>query len=99
MYIYTPEDRTVEQLAGEFDCDLSLAARLLELYREGLEHGRNGYYPDGEYASDADWANGTGVEIRDLESELEDDCGEVFDLYCEGHSIGLEEHEGSDDDA
>lgn len=52
----------------------------------GAEHGRQGFYPDGDFSSDADWVNGIGELISRLETELEIDDGAVFDLYSEAHS-------------
>lgn len=52
----------------------------------GAEHGRQGFYPDGDFSSDADWCNGIGELISRLETELEIDDGAVFQLYSEAHS-------------
>jgi hypothetical protein len=56
----------------------------------GKAHGEAGYYPDADFSSDADWCYGVGATIDRLESELECDGGEVFDLYTAAHGAHLQ---------
>jgi hypothetical protein len=89
---------TREQLADRFnphpDTNPDILPRLTEaqldtleaIQAAGMAHGRAGYYPDGDFSSDADWCNGTGRIINRLETELEIDDGAVFDLYSDAHS-------------
>lgn len=72
-----------------FECDAQTADRLYAVYARGRSHGMCGYYPDGDYASDADWYYGVGAEIQSLECLLGDDSNEVFCIYMSGHSHGL----------
>lgn len=55
----------------------------------GKAHGEAGFYPDGDFGSDADWCYGVGATINRLETELDCDGGEVFDLYVEAHGAHL----------
>lgn len=51
----------------------------------GARHGKAGYYPDGDFSSDADWCYGVGAEIDALETELEVDDASIMDLYMSAH--------------
>lgn len=85
---------TRKTLSDFFDCRNEATLDLLELVLEtGLQHGRDGWYPDGDYSSDASWCIGVGYAITQLERLLHDDSGEVFDLYCNAHAIGLNEND------
>lgn len=66
--------------------DLAFVDRLRAVQIAGARHGKAGYYPDGDFSSDADWAYGVGAEITALEAALECDGGEVFELYIDAHS-------------
>lgn len=94
---------TREQIAKDFGLDddldiegnpLSKDAEILDRLETvqdvGKRHGAKGWYPDGEFASDADWVYGVGAEIQALEELLEDDFGSVLSLYSEAHSEALE---------
>lgn len=65
------------------------ADQIFDLTLVGYEHGVKGYYPDGDYSSDADWCYGTGDAINKLETELGIDDGEIMNLYTEAHAKGL----------
>jgi hypothetical protein len=52
-------------------------------YATGVLHGVRGWYPEGDYSSDADWVYGIG----DLIMRQEDDT--IFDVYQAGHAAGL----------
>jgi hypothetical protein len=56
------------------------------IQQAGANDGEDGYYPDGDFSSDADWCNGIGELINWFERELDIDDGAVFDLYSEAHS-------------
>ena len=71
--------------------------RLMQIQATGNRHGSLGWYPDGEFASDADWCYGVGADIRALEDALGIDDGAVFDLYSDAHSEALERHHDRDD--
>jgi hypothetical protein len=64
--------------------------RLCYVQDSGKRHGANGWFPDGDFASDADWVYGTGAEIQALEELLQIDDASVFYLYSEAHSEALE---------
>jgi len=51
--------------------------------------GKAGYYPDGDYSSDADWCYGIGAEIQALETALDIDDGTIGDLYSESHAAAF----------
>lgn len=55
------------------------------------DHGEQGFYPDGDFSSDADWCYGVGDLINRLEAELEIDDGSIFELYQEIHSENFED--------
>lgn len=78
-----------EQLSEFFECDETTLESLLGVQAAGERHGRVGFYPDGDFSSDADWCYGVGAEITRLENSLGCDSGEVFDLYCAAHSEGF----------
>jgi hypothetical protein len=52
----------------------------------GRDDGDAGWYPDGDFSSDADWCNVIGAQIQRLETELDIDDGSVFGLYQDAHS-------------
>ncbi len=81
------------KIQAYFDCNPSTLERLMAVQQTGLEHGRQGWYPDSDYSSDADWCYGIGSEIAELERELQDEGGSVFDLYCEAHGQGLNDYD------
>lgn len=72
-------ERTPEESAA-------LVARLRRVQIAGARHGRAGYYPDGDFSSDADWCHGIGAEIQSLETILDIDDDAVHDLYTNAHS-------------
>lgn len=65
--------------------EASLLRRIRAVQIAGARHGKAGFYPDGDYSSDADWCYGIGREIRDLEAALDIDDAAVFDLYQAAH--------------
>lgn len=81
--------KTNEEIRHYFDCDADMAETIMGIQQAGLDHGEAGYYPDGDFSSDADWVYGVGEKIRRAEFALDDDSGDVFDLYREAHSEGL----------
>lgn len=74
------------------------AAAVMSICEAGYRHGLQGFYPDGEYGSDADWCNGLGVNINELERALKCDAGEVMDFYVEAHLRGLADGGHVDED-
>lgn len=85
-----------EQIAKQFGLDADpdgrdplTLDRLMAVQFAGMGHGANGWYPDGEFASDADWVYGVGADIQALEELLQDDFGSVFSLYSEAHTEAL----------
>lgn len=91
---------TVDSLAKELGLDTDIpeqreiAVEALDVCEAGYSHGLEGWYPDGEYGSDADFVYGTGDKIAQLEVRLDQcgictDDGPVFELYREAHSLGL----------
>ncbi len=58
---------------------------LLSLQAAGKAHGEAGFYPDGDYSSDADWVNGPGALIGRLAEALDVDDGSVFAVYADSH--------------
>lgn len=65
--------------------------RAEDIQAAGYAHGKEGFYPDADFSSDADWCYGVGARIQELETELDIDDGSIFDLYSEAHSEGLAE--------
>lgn len=61
--------------------------RLRAVQIAGARHGKAGFYPDGDYSSDADWCYGIGAEINALETALDIDDGAVMDLYTIAHEV------------
>jgi len=61
------------------------ADRIEAVQDAGKRHGQAGYYPDGDFSSDADWCYGVGAEIDRLETELDVDDGSIGYLYQEAH--------------
>ena len=94
---------TVESTAAHLGLDASIsvqreiAAEALDICEAGYSQGTDGWYPDGEFGSDADFVYGTGDRIVQLEVRLDQcgictDDGPVFELFREAHSCGLENH-------
>lgn len=79
---------THEQIAARFETDADTTETLFEIQRAGFDHGEAGYYPDGDYSSDADWCYGVGERIQQAETDLDIDDGAVFDLYTDAHAEG-----------
>lgn len=83
---------TRKQLTDNFSCEepTDLTEDHIDLLEQiqaaGKRHGENGWYPDGNFSSDADWCYGVGRTIRDLEETLNIDDGSIHDLYSEAHS-------------
>jgi hypothetical protein len=80
---------TTIEIKAQFSCDDATAARLFDLQAVGLRSGLNGWYPDGEFASDSDWVYGTGDAINALEEKLDVDDDSILSLYADAHSEGL----------
>lgn len=82
--------RSKTDIASWFEIDPYTDGELLDRLRmlqvAGCQHGKAGYYPEGDFSSDADWCYGPGAEIDRLESQLDIEDGQVFDLYCDAHS-------------
>lgn len=74
--------------------------RIVGFAKAGYAHGLQGFYPDGDYSSDADWCHGVGDDINKFEGKHGYDAGEAFDVYCEAHGEGLYDggHENADDE-
>lgn len=89
--------KTKDDLQKEFGCSDEQAERLFEIQETGERHGRNGWYPDGDYSSDADWCYGVGARIQKLEEELGIDDNSVFDVYMDAHQEALPEPEPCQD--
>ncbi len=91
---------TLKYLREWFECNTATAHELQDIWEVGYDHGHRGYYPDGDYSSDADWCYGTGAAIGGLETRLGIDDGSVFDLYTQGHGEGLNDggHLNDDDE-
>lgn len=87
----------IESLQGFFECDSETAAEILDLCEAGYAWGLEGYWPEGDYSSDADWCYGPGESIQKIELRLDIDDGSVFDKFQEAHSTGLSEREESED--
>lgn len=98
---------TVDNLAKELGLNASisahreLAAEALDICEAGYSHGLDGWYSDGEFASDADWVYGIGDRITQLEVILGQfgictDDGPVFEVYREAHSLGLANYDQLD---
>lgn len=85
--------QTIKQLIEFFECSEEQAFRLQALYQVGFNHGALGFYPDGDFASDCDFCNGIALDIQRLETILQVDDNEIFDIYQEGHSKGLEQYQ------
>lgn len=93
--------KTTKQIRASFELpgrddpeDDGTAHELYCVQAAGWAHGLAGYYPDGDYSSDADWCYGTGAEIHRLEESLDDEMmGDVFKLYTDAHAEGLAERE------
>lgn len=88
-----PDAPTVEGLREQFSCDHETACELMELAETGFRHGGQGWYPDGDFSSDADWCYGPGERIQKLEMRLEVDDDSVFDVYFQAHAAGLQWYE------
>ena len=73
QFILTPEEMTYLD-------------RIRAVQIAGARHGKAGFYPDGDFSSDADWCYGIGAEINALETALNIDDGAVMDLYVAAHS-------------
>ncbi len=83
--------KTRAELEGLFSPITPDQLDTLEAVQEaGKSHGLAGYYPDGDYSSDADWVYGIGATITALEEALGDDGGSVFDVYMAAHGEHLE---------
>jgi hypothetical protein len=67
-------------------CTPDLLDRLRAVQITGAQHGKMGWYPGGDFSSDADWCYGIGAEIQALETALDIDDGSVFELYTDAHS-------------
>ena len=78
----------IVQHFGELTPD-EIVTQILEIQAAGKAHGEAGYYPDGDFSSDADWCNGVGKTIRDLEELTGSDCGDVFEIYYQAHAEAL----------
>lgn len=72
--------------APDFEITDQVAESIFYIQLFGRAHGRKGWYPNGDFATDADWCYGVGVSIRDLESALEIDDGSIGRLYEDAHS-------------
>jgi hypothetical protein len=85
--------RSKSDIASWFEVDPYTDGEILDRLRclqiRGALHGKAGYYPDGDYSSDADWCYGPGAEIRTLEERLDIEDGQVFDLYQDAHTSFL----------
>lgn len=81
------DDEPVRDAVGNPQDSEQIVRRLFRLQLAGREHGRQGFYPEGDFSSDADWVNGVGAQIARLESLLEIEDGQAFDLYSEAHSF------------
>lgn len=79
-------DQLFKMFAGDPPLTDAHLDTLEAIQEAGADHGAQGYYPDGDFSSDADWCYGVGDLITRLEAELEIDDGTVFDLYLEAHS-------------
>lgn len=82
--------KTKSQIAEYFDSNSGPATqeqinRIRAVQIAGARHGKAGYYPDGQWAEDADWCNGVGAEINALEAQLEIDDDSVLELYTDAH--------------
>lgn len=92
---------TREQLKAQFSVppECTTLPQLTETHLDTLEaiqaagadHGRQGFYPDSDFGSDADWCYGVGELINRLETELDIDDGSVFELYSEAHSESFQD--------
>jgi len=78
--------KTRTELLQYFRCTPTQVERLLEIQATGAAHGREGWYPDGDFGSDADYCYGVGARINKLSEELDVDDDGVFDVYYEAHS-------------
>lgn len=81
--------KSVDEIAAWFDVSAEIAANILDIGEVGYYHGKQGWYPNGDYSSDADWCYGTGEAINKLELQLEIDDGSIFDFYIDAHGQGL----------
>lgn len=80
-------DDLEQHLGFDFDTLTEEQLDTLEaIQAAGIAHGEAGYYPDGDFSSDADWCYGIGELINRIEIELDIDDGSVFELYSEAHS-------------
>lgn len=86
--------RSKTDIASWFEIDPYTDGEVLDRLRglqiRGAEHGKLGWYPDGDFSSDADWVYGLGAEIQKLEDQLEIEDGQVFDLYSDAHFTFLQ---------
>lgn len=82
-------EKSVASLMKEYGCDFELAKRIFAIREAGYRHGARGWYPNGDFSSDADWVYGVGSEIQKVEEALGIDDDSVFDEYLEAHSDGL----------
>ncbi len=86
----------VDSIVRFFDCDHETAAEILDLCEAGYSWGLEGYWPEGDFSSDADWCYGPGASIQELEMQLDVDDGSVFDYFMVAHSTGLSEREDTE---
>lgn len=84
---------SVETLMANLGCDHEEAEDLQAIEHIGYMHGARGFYPDGDYSSDADWCHGVGSLINTIENDLGIEDGTVFDLYVAAHGLGLKKHQ------
>ena len=69
--------------------DINTLNEIIDLCNRGYEWGKQGWWQDGDYSSDADWVYGPGANIQKLEDKLDIDDGWVFEKFSNAHSQGL----------
>lgn len=84
-------DVTVDSIKTKFSCNNETACEIMDVCESGYSFGIQGYWPDQEFSSDADFVYGTGGLIQKLEFLLEIDDGSIFDMFQEAHSTGLQD--------
>jgi hypothetical protein len=79
---------TVESIQEEFDCDESVAEKILAICEVGYSNGLEKLYLDEEPKYDDEWDCSIGQKIRSLEEELELDNEEIYAYYMEALNAG-----------
>lgn len=77
---------TLKEIREKFACGEEMAQRIADVQAAGQRHGKAGWYPDGDFSSDADWCYGAGAEIQAICDRLDVDDNSVFDVYYEAWS-------------